>query len=134
MKCPICKFQNREGAKYCKMCGNELTLSCPACGHLCQPDSLFCDECGHEIRQTKNLPNVDQSNPKTYTPKYLADKILTTRDSIEGERKLVTILAADVSRYTAISEKLDSENVHTIMDGCFKILMASLAVAAVAVK
>ncbi|NIS63101.1 MAG: AAA family ATPase, partial [Proteobacteria bacterium] len=61
--------------------------------------------------------------PQSYTPKFLADKILTTRSSIEGERKLVTVLFADVANYTAISEKLDPEEVHQIMDGCFKILM-----------
>jgi class 3 adenylate cyclase len=48
---------------------------------------------------------------------------LTTRSSIEGERKLVTVLFADVANYTSISEKLDPEEVHQIMDGCFKILM-----------
>jgi class 3 adenylate cyclase len=53
----------------------------------------------------------------------LADKILTTRSSIEGERKLVTVLFADAANYTSIAEKLDPEEVHQIMDGCFKILM-----------
>jgi class 3 adenylate cyclase/tetratricopeptide (TPR) repeat protein len=53
----------------------------------------------------------------------LADKILITRSSIEGERKLVTVLFADVANYTAMSEKLDPEEVHQIMEGCFKILM-----------
>jgi predicted ATPase/class 3 adenylate cyclase len=51
------------------------------------------------------------------------DKILTTRRSIEGERKLVTVLFADVADYTAISEKRDPEEVHGIMNGCFEILM-----------
>jgi class 3 adenylate cyclase/tetratricopeptide (TPR) repeat protein len=53
----------------------------------------------------------------------LADKILTTRSAIEGERKLVTVLFADVANYTSIAEKLGPEEVHQIMDGCFKILM-----------
>ena len=58
-----------------------------------------------------------------YTPKHLTDKILTSRSFIEGERKLVTILFADVANYTSMSEMLDPEEVHQIMDGCFKILM-----------
>ena len=53
----------------------------------------------------------------------MAEKILTTRSSIEGERKLATVLFADVANYTAISENLDPEEVHRIMDGCYKILM-----------
>lgn len=73
--------------------------------------------------KSKEAPSIDYSQPQSYTPKHLADKILTTRSSIEGERKLVTVLFADVANYTAISEKLDPEEVHQIMDGAFKILM-----------
>ena len=62
-------------------------------------------------------------HPDSYTPKFLADKILTSRSSIEGEHKLVTVLFADVANYTAMAEKLDPEIVHQIMDGCFNILM-----------
>ena len=126
MECSACGFQNREGAKFCKMCGNELAVACPSCGQSCQPDSLFCDECGYRFPQANSMPKVALASPKTYTPKYLAEKILTTRGYIEGEKKLVTILAADVSHYTAISEKLDLESVHTIMDGCFKRLIAEI--------
>jgi predicted ATPase/class 3 adenylate cyclase len=73
--------------------------------------------------ESEGLSGVDRENPQVYTPKFLADKILSTRSSIEGERKLVTVLFADVSQYTAMSESLDPEEVHQIMDGCFKILM-----------
>jgi class 3 adenylate cyclase/tetratricopeptide (TPR) repeat protein len=66
---------------------------------------------------------LDYSVPKSYTPKFLAEKILTTRSAMEGERKLVTVLFADVANFTSLSEKLDPEEVHGIMDGCFKILM-----------
>jgi class 3 adenylate cyclase len=66
---------------------------------------------------------MDYSKPQNYTPKHLADKILTTRSSIEGERKLVTVLFADVANFTSVSENLDPEEVHRLMDGCFKILM-----------
>jgi class 3 adenylate cyclase len=73
--------------------------------------------------KNEKTPPIDYSEPQSYTPKYLADKILTSRSSIEGERKLVTVLFADVANYTSFSEKLDPEEVHQIMDGCFKILM-----------
>jgi class 3 adenylate cyclase/tetratricopeptide (TPR) repeat protein len=68
------------------------------------------------------LPIV-YSEPQSYTPKFLADKILNSRSSIEGERKLVTVLFADVANYTSMAEKLDPEEVHRVMDGCFKILL-----------
>lgn len=123
MKCPECQFDNREGAKFCKKCGAKLELTCPLCNTLQTPDSLFCDKCGSDLIKPAEAPIVNYSEPQSYTPKFLADKILTTRSSIEGERKLVTVLFADVANYTAMSEMLDPEEVHQIMDGCFKILI-----------
>jgi len=123
MECPKCQFENREGAKFCKKCGEKLELTCPSCGTPYQQDSPFCDECGHNLKEPKETPPIDYSKPQSYTPKFLAEKILTTRSSLEGERKLVTVLFSDVANYTAMAEKLDPEEVHQIMDGCFKILM-----------
>jgi hypothetical protein len=123
MQCPKCQFDNREGAKFCKKCGTELVLTCPQCNTSLTPDSSFCDECGFDLIKPAEALTVNYSEPQSYTPKHLADKILTSRSSIEGERKFVTVLFADVANYTALSEKLDPAEVHQIMDGCFKILM-----------
>jgi class 3 adenylate cyclase len=123
MKCPQCQFENPEGSNFCLECGGKLELACPQCGNVLPSGAKFCNKCGHDLREPKETSAVDYSEPQTYTPKFLADKILTTRSSIEGERKLVTVLFADVANYTAMSEKLDPEEVHQIMDGCFKILM-----------
>ncbi len=123
MKCPKCQFDNPEGAKFCNECGNKLELMCPECGKVNPLGSKFCNECGHDLRKPKEALPVDYDQPQSYTPKHLADKILTTRSSVEGERKLVTVLFADVANYTSMSEKLDPEEAHQIMDGCFKILM-----------
>jgi class 3 adenylate cyclase/tetratricopeptide (TPR) repeat protein len=124
MKCPKCQFENREGAKFCKECGVNLEFACSGCGTVYELGSKFCDECGHDLRKPKKEDQpIDYSEPRAYTPKFLADKIMTTRSSIEGERKLVTVMFADVANYTSMAEKLDPEEVHQIMDGCFKILM-----------
>jgi class 3 adenylate cyclase/tetratricopeptide (TPR) repeat protein len=123
MKCPKCQFDNPEGAKFCNECGNKLELACPECGKANPLGSKFCNECGHNLKEAKEAPSIDYNKPQSYTPKFLANKILTTRSSIKGERKIVTILFADIANYTSISEKLDPEEVHQIMDGCFKILM-----------
>jgi class 3 adenylate cyclase/tetratricopeptide (TPR) repeat protein len=80
-------------------------------------------ECGFDLQKPSQTPLIDYSEPQSYTPKFLQDKILTNRSTLEGERKLVTVLFADVADYTAISEELDPEEVHQVMDGCFKILM-----------
>jgi class 3 adenylate cyclase/tetratricopeptide (TPR) repeat protein len=98
-------------------------MICPACGKENLPGSRFCNRCGQDLRGQAPTPPLDHSQPQSYTPRFLAEKILTTRSSVEGERKLVTVLFADVANFTAISEKLDPEEIHGIMDGCFKILM-----------
>ncbi len=97
--------------------------SCPQCNKLLPPSAKFCDECGQDLRNPQETPLINYDQPQSYTPKHLADKILTSRSSIEGERKLITVLFADVVGYTSLSEKLDPEEVHQIMDGCYKILM-----------
>jgi class 3 adenylate cyclase len=121
--CPKCQFENREGAKFCKECGAKLELACPKCDALITPDSKFCDECGYDLSKPAIAPPANYSEPQSYTPRFLADKILTTRSSIEGERKLVTVLFADLANYTSIAERIDPEEIHQMMDGCFKILM-----------
>ena len=123
MRCPRCKFDNREGAKFCGKCREKLLWLCPQCGNENSPENTFCDECGQDRKEAQESPPIDFDQPQSYTPKFLADKILTSRSSIKGERKLVTVLFADVANYTSISEKLDPEEVHQIMDGCFRILM-----------
>jgi class 3 adenylate cyclase/tetratricopeptide (TPR) repeat protein len=123
MKCPKCQTENPEGLRFCGECGAKLERICPKCNFSNPPQFKFCGECGTPLEKPKEAPLINYSEPKSYTPKFLADKILTTRSSIEGERKLVTVLFADVANFTAMSEKLDPEEVHQIMDGCFRILM-----------
>ena len=59
------------------------------------------------------------ASPAGYTPKHLAEKILTSKGALEGERKGVTVMFSDVSGFTAMSERLDPEDVHAIMDRAF---------------
>ena len=122
MKCPKCGFENREGVKFCEECGTEMKIQCPDCGAKISPERKFCGECGTKLAAGEKPP-VDYSQPQSYTPSFLSERILTTRSAIEGERKLVTVFFADVAGFTALSEDLDPEEVHQIMDGAFKILM-----------
>ncbi len=123
MRCPKCQYDNPEGKKFCRKCGAELSLTCPQCGAEILSDDRFCGDCGRDLQKPQESSAIDYNQPESYTPRHLADKILTTRSSMEGERKLVTVLFADVADFTSMSEKLDPEEVHEIMDGCFRILM-----------
>jgi class 3 adenylate cyclase/tetratricopeptide (TPR) repeat protein len=123
MRCPECKIELPDGSKFCKECGKKLELTCPGCTKPIPPDSKFCLECGQDLQRPRESPPIDFGQPRSYTPKFLVEKILTSRSAIEGERKLVTVLFADVAGFTAMSEKLDPEDVHQIMDVCFRILM-----------
>jgi len=123
MKCSNCQTANPDTRRFCRECGVKLSNLCPKCGYENLTGDKFCGDCGHALVEPKVTPHVDYSQPESYTPKFLADKILSTRSSIEGEHKLVTVLFADVANYTFISEKLDPEEAHLIMDGCLKVLM-----------
>jgi class 3 adenylate cyclase/tetratricopeptide (TPR) repeat protein len=123
MKCPKCQFENREEANFCKECGTKLEFSCPSCGHSYEAGTKFCDKCGQDLRAPIEPTPIDYARPQSYTPKHLVEKILNTRSTLEGERKLVTVLFADVANFTSLSEKLEPEEVHQIMEGCLKILM-----------
>jgi len=120
MKCPKCNFDNPEAAKFCVQCGSRQMIVCPECGQSNLSGFKFCSECGHNLHNPTMSTNY--SDLRSYTPKHLADKVFSTGSSIEGERKLVTVLFADIANFTAMSEQLDPEEIHQIMDGCFKIL------------
>jgi hypothetical protein len=126
LKCSKCQAENREGVKSCEECGAKMELVCHGCGARIPTGKKFCGERGQSLDAQREVAKIDYSVPQSHTPKHLADKILTTRTSIEGERKLVTVLFADVENFTRFSNKLGPEEVHQIMDGCFKIPMEEI--------
>jgi hypothetical protein len=97
MKCLKCQEENRETRKFCTKYGAALIIKCHRCGSDNLPGELFCGECGQDLRAPKEPTPIDYAQPQSYTPKHLADKILTTRSTLEGERKLVTVLFVDVA-------------------------------------
>jgi class 3 adenylate cyclase/tetratricopeptide (TPR) repeat protein len=129
MKCFACQSDNREGVKFCEECGTRIAQVCPRCDHRIPVGKKFCGECGQQLARDDAAPAdpvIDYDRPDSYTPKFMAEKILTTRGSLEGERKLVTVFFGDATGFTALSETLDPEAVHQIMDGCFAILMQEI--------
>ena len=132
MTCPQCQHANRPSAKFCENCGAGLPRLCTGCGTPLRPTARFCDECGQAVGVPAVAPAVVKapaaeravaSAPVGYTPKHLADKILTSRSAVEGERKQVTVAFVDCAGFTTLSTKLDPEDLHAIMDGCFQHLL-----------
>jgi class 3 adenylate cyclase/tetratricopeptide (TPR) repeat protein len=126
MKCPKCQHENPLGAKFCEECATPLARVCTNCGTQLSPTAKFCSECGHPAGEA--IPPTSQrfGAPDVYTPKHLAEKILTSRSAFEGERKQVTVLFVDVSGFTALSERLDPEEVHGLMNRAFELMLAEV--------
>src|SRR5438132_480780 len=122
MKCPRCQHETPSDAEFCPRCGSKLALACSECGTWSAADDRFCKKCGRPLSTSAAPADLRQAAPRSYTPPHLAERILTSRSALEGERKLVTVLFADVVGFSALAERLDPEAVHTIMDGCFDVL------------
>ncbi len=120
MNCGSCGHPNREQAKFCEECAAPLSRRCRSCGGELRPTAKFCDECATPVAvQEVATPRADL---RAYTPRHLAEKILSGRSALEGERKLVTVLFADVKGSMDLAEQLDPEEWHKILDGFFQIL------------
>ncbi len=136
MICASCHHDNPERAKFCLECGQRLAAACPQCGTELPPAAKFCLECGHRLGAVEAapvaapavaLPGEDfHARLASYTPKHLAEKILTSRSAIEGERRQVTVLFTDVAGFTPLAEKLDPEDVHRIMNRCFEMITSEV--------
>ena len=109
MRCSSCGSENREDRKFCAGCGAALIVACAACGANNQPGERFCGECGKPLAEAAKEPTPRE--PRSYTPKHLAEKILSSRGALEGERKQVTVLFADVQGSMALAEQNRSRGV-----------------------
>ena len=96
MQCPRCRAENRESRRFCGECGVSFALKCSSCGFINESGEKFCGGCGVPMAGSGANPEGRFGPPETYTPKHLAKKILTSRSALEGERKQVTVLFADL--------------------------------------
>jgi class 3 adenylate cyclase len=97
-------------------------VNCPRCGHELRPEARFCDQCAHPLAEGSAGSGRVEPRPVGYTPRHLADEVLTSRSAVEGERKEVTVLFADVKGSMQLAEQLDPEDWHRILDRFFRIL------------
>ncbi|MCZ6771127.1 MAG: AAA family ATPase, partial [Proteobacteria bacterium] len=123
MLCQNCGHDNPEGNRFCGGCGNGLEKACAGCGNVNPPNHQFCGKCGRPFQAAeKAYPLSAPREPTDYTPKHLADKILNSRSALEGERKRVTVLFADIKQSTELAAALDIEDWHKILDRFFALL------------
>ncbi|UCF90222.1 MAG: AAA family ATPase [Desulfobacterales bacterium] len=118
MKCLNCEFENSSDAKFCNACGHFLGLICPFCQTPNPARSNFCKQCGQPLPKETGpgLGSVEREPPQLDFP---ARKIPPPYGAPAGERKFVTVLFSDLSGYTALSERLDPEEVKEIMSWIF---------------
>ena len=96
-------------------------MTCRVCGHENPAGARFCNDCGAQLA----APAITRE-PRSYTPRHLAEKILASQSALRGERKLVTVLFADVVRSMELAERVDPEEWHRLLDRLFRVLTGSV--------
>ena len=131
MRCPQCQNENPAGARFCNACGSALAGACSACGQTNAQGSRFCSNCGQRLTATETAPSTRFDSPGSYTPSHLAHRILAGRKTLEGERKLVTVVFADIKGSLELIAGLDAEVSRHVLDPtikamiCFSVTCAS---------
>ncbi len=106
MRCPACGNENRGGRKFCSRCGAPLALTCPACGAGNEAEDRFCGECGSALTLTVP-PDTVAAEP-------------SGREAQVAERRLVSVLFADLVGFTPLSERRDAEEVRELLSRYFE--------------
>ena len=124
MTCPRCEHENPSGQKFCGECGARLAAACSACGASNPPDQKFCGVCGASLARAGSPRQL--GTPDSYTPKHLAEKILTSKAALEGERKQVTVLFADLKGSMELLADRDPEEARRLLDPVLERMMEAV--------
>ena len=122
MPCPQCAQDNPATARFCNGCGARLEAVCAGCGQTNPPASRFCNGCGQPLGGGPAAPRA----PDSYTPRHLAEKILTSKSALEGERKQVTVLFADLKGSMELLADRDPEDARTVLDPVLEHMMEAV--------
>jgi class 3 adenylate cyclase len=118
--CPQCAFENPPAMTFCGRCGTRLASLCPSCGFANPEAFAFCGKCGARMAEAR------VASPRSYTPKHLAEKILTSKAALEGERKQVTVLFADLKGSMELLADRDPEEARKILDPVLTLMMEAV--------
>ena len=125
MTCPRCRTENPPQAKFCQECAAPLVARCASCGTQLPASAKFCPECAHPVGGATTGPTRFAS-PESYTPKHLAEKILTSKAALEGERKQVTVLFADLKGSMELLADRDPEDARKLLDPVLEHMMEAV--------
>ncbi len=123
MLCPRCQHENSPGTKFCGECAAPLASTCPSCGAGNPSENKFCGQCAAPLR---TMPTATSAPPERYTPKHLAERILTSRTALEGERKQVTVLFADLKGSMELLADRDPEEARKLLDPVLEHMMEAV--------
>jgi class 3 adenylate cyclase/tetratricopeptide (TPR) repeat protein len=126
MRCPRCRADNREGRRFCGECGLSFASTCPSCDFLNDGAEKFCGGCGRSLTSSASTAAPKFHSPEAYTPKYLAEKILDSRSALEGERKQVTVLFADLKGSMELLADRDPEEARQLLDPVLERMMEAV--------
>src|SRR5262245_1177807 len=122
MRCPRCQHDNPSGTKLCGQCATPLAATCSACGAANPPDNKSCAQ----WRAPLGAPADVSPSPESYTPKHLAEKILISKVALEGERKHVTVLFADLKGSMELLAERDPKDARKILDPVLEHMMEAV--------
>ncbi len=125
MHCPRCRHDNPVSSRFCAQCGARLSLSCGSCGADLVEGVRFCGQCGLAVSASRADPTRFAS-PEAYTPRHLAEKILTSKSAIQGERKQVTVLFADLKGSMELLADRDPEETRKLLDPVLERMMEAV--------
>ncbi len=100
-------------------------MTCPACGFAAEPGSRFCGGCGRPLAGSP-APDSRWASPEAYTPRHIAERIRTTRPALEGERKQVTVLFADMKGSLEMLIDRDPEEARALLDPVLELMMEAV--------
>ena len=125
MTCPRCQHENPPESSFCLGCGARLAVACASCGTPLPAGSRFCNKCGTPVTAESGAA-ARFSVPESYTPKHLAEKILTSKAALEGERKQVTVLFADLKGSMELLADRDPEEARKLLDPVLERMMEAV--------
>src|SRR5437016_8768211 len=126
MNCLQCRHDVPPKAKFCPECGAALPAACASCGRDLPQSAKFCPECGHRVSAPPPAAAARFDSLAAYTPKHLAEKILGAKDALEGERKQVTVLFADLKGSTELLADRDPEDARRLLDPVLERMMEAV--------